>query len=155
MSKLVMQPSFRAVGQNPAEWETFEKPENKRQMYGSQVHKLAISNGKLCAAWRQWHAQTPRDLSPHSIDWDDFAQRPRALNHRATHLAEANTLGMSFPGWGCGTYSNVAEVREDLVDCALNNCDKSMLRERVSGFLTWRNKTQGIRIRVILAMADG
>ena len=37
MSKLVMQPSFRAVGQTHAEWQTFEKPENKRQMYGSQA----------------------------------------------------------------------------------------------------------------------
>ena len=36
MSKLVMQPSFRAVGQTHMEWQTFEKPENKRQMYGSQ-----------------------------------------------------------------------------------------------------------------------
>ena len=35
MSKLVMQPSFRAVGQTHAEWSTFEKPENKRRMYGS------------------------------------------------------------------------------------------------------------------------
>ena len=31
MSKLAMQPSFRAVGQK----QTFENPENKRQMYGS------------------------------------------------------------------------------------------------------------------------
>ena len=37
MSKLVMQPSFRAVGQTHAEWQTFEEPENKRQMYGSQA----------------------------------------------------------------------------------------------------------------------
>ena len=37
MSKLVMQPSFRAVGQTHAEWQTFEKPKNKRQMYGSQA----------------------------------------------------------------------------------------------------------------------
>ena len=32
-----MQPSFRAVGQTHAEWQTFEKPENKRQMYDSQA----------------------------------------------------------------------------------------------------------------------
>ena len=37
LSKLVRQPSFRAVGQTHAEWQTFEKPENKRQMYGSQA----------------------------------------------------------------------------------------------------------------------
>ena len=38
VSKLVTQPSFRAVGQTHAEWQTFEKPENKRQiMYGSQA----------------------------------------------------------------------------------------------------------------------
>ena len=33
--KLVKRPSFRAVGQTHAKWLTFEKPENKRQMYGS------------------------------------------------------------------------------------------------------------------------
>ena len=38
MSKLVIQPRFRAVGQTHAEWQTFEKLENKRQMYGSQVY---------------------------------------------------------------------------------------------------------------------
>ena len=38
MSKLVIQRSFRAVGQlTHVEWQTFEKPENKRQMYGSQA----------------------------------------------------------------------------------------------------------------------
>ena len=37
MSKLAMQPSFRAVGQTHAEWQTFEKLEYKREMYGSQV----------------------------------------------------------------------------------------------------------------------
>ena len=37
VSKLVMQPSFRAVGQTHVEWQTFEKPENKRQTYGSQA----------------------------------------------------------------------------------------------------------------------
>ena len=36
MSKLEIQPTFRAVGQNLAELQTFEKPENKREMYGSQ-----------------------------------------------------------------------------------------------------------------------
>ena len=37
MSKLVTQSSFKAVGQTNADWQTFEKPENKRQMYGSQA----------------------------------------------------------------------------------------------------------------------
>ena len=37
MSKLVIQPSFSAVGQTHVEWQTFEEAENKRQMYGSQV----------------------------------------------------------------------------------------------------------------------
>ena len=37
MSKLAMQPSFRAVGQTHAEWQTFEKLEYKREIYGSQV----------------------------------------------------------------------------------------------------------------------
>ena len=32
-----IQLSFRAVGQTHAEWQTFEKLENKRQMYGSQA----------------------------------------------------------------------------------------------------------------------
>ena len=36
MSKLVTQSSFGAVGQTHTEWQTFEKLENKRQMYGSQ-----------------------------------------------------------------------------------------------------------------------
>ena len=34
MSKLVTQPSFRAVGQTHAEWYTFENSENKRQIRG-------------------------------------------------------------------------------------------------------------------------
>ena len=37
MSKLVRQPSFRAVGQTHAKWQAFENLENKRQMYGSQA----------------------------------------------------------------------------------------------------------------------
>ena len=37
MLKLVIQTSFIAVDQTHAEWQTFEKPENKRQMYDSQV----------------------------------------------------------------------------------------------------------------------
>ena len=37
MSKLITQPHFRAVGQTQAEWQTFEKPKNKRQMYGTQA----------------------------------------------------------------------------------------------------------------------
>ena len=32
MSTLVIQPSFRALGQTQAKWQTFEKPENMRQM---------------------------------------------------------------------------------------------------------------------------
>ena len=36
MSTLVIQPSFRALGQKQAKWQTFEKPENMRQMCGSQ-----------------------------------------------------------------------------------------------------------------------
>ena len=34
--KLVIQPSFRAVAQTHSKWWTFEKPKNKRQMYGGQ-----------------------------------------------------------------------------------------------------------------------
>ena len=37
VSNLVIQPSFRAVGQKAAEWQTFEKPENKKQMHGSKA----------------------------------------------------------------------------------------------------------------------
>ena len=37
MSTLVIQPSFRALGQMQVKWQTFEKAENKRQMYGSQA----------------------------------------------------------------------------------------------------------------------
>ena len=40
LSKLVIPPSFRAVGQTHVEWQTFETPENKRQMYGSQACRL-------------------------------------------------------------------------------------------------------------------
>ena len=37
--KIRVQPSFRAVGQTHVKlkWQTFGKPENKRQMYGSQA----------------------------------------------------------------------------------------------------------------------
>ena len=37
MSNLVVRLGFWAVGQTHAKWQAFEKPENKRQMYGSQV----------------------------------------------------------------------------------------------------------------------
>ena len=37
MSKLVIQPSLRAVGQKHAECQTFEKSEGKCQMYGSKA----------------------------------------------------------------------------------------------------------------------
>ena len=37
LSKLVTQPSLRAVGQTHAEWQKLEKPENNRHMYGSQA----------------------------------------------------------------------------------------------------------------------
>ena len=37
MWKLALQPRFRAVGQTHANWQTFEKPENKRQMYSSEA----------------------------------------------------------------------------------------------------------------------
>ena len=37
MSTLVIQPSFRALGQMQVKWQTFENPENKRQMYGRQA----------------------------------------------------------------------------------------------------------------------
>ena len=37
MSTLVVQPSFRALGKMQVKWQTFEKPENKRQMYGRQA----------------------------------------------------------------------------------------------------------------------
>ena len=45
MSKLVTQPSFRAVGQTHVEWQTFEeeKTENKRQMYDSQSTHALLS----------------------------------------------------------------------------------------------------------------
>ena len=47
VSKLVMQPRFRAVGQTHVKWQTFEKPENKRQMYGSEStrHKFLLFSG--------------------------------------------------------------------------------------------------------------
>ena len=37
MSQLVTQPRFRKVGQTHATWQTFEKPNNKRQTYGSKA----------------------------------------------------------------------------------------------------------------------
>ena len=55
MSKLVIQPSFRAVDQTHAQWQIFEKLENKRQMYGSQGHVdvdeiqfMLISSRHIC-----------------------------------------------------------------------------------------------------------
>ena len=53
MSKLVMQPRFRAVDQTHAEWQTFEKLENKRQMYGSQACN-AIYNKNLFVCAKEW-----------------------------------------------------------------------------------------------------
>ena len=35
MSTLVIQPSFRALGQMQVKWQTFEKSENKRQVHPS------------------------------------------------------------------------------------------------------------------------
>ena len=48
MSKLVMQPSFRAVGQKAAEWQTFEKQENKRQMYSSGSCSFSRMGSFVC-----------------------------------------------------------------------------------------------------------
>ena len=50
MSKLAMQPSFRAVGQT-REMVDIEKPENKRQMYGSQS---TIDHSIVCMAVMQY-----------------------------------------------------------------------------------------------------
>ena len=45
MSTSVIQPSFRAVlGQTHAKWQALEKPENKRQMYGSQARVDCMDN---------------------------------------------------------------------------------------------------------------
>ena len=46
MSKLVIQPSFRAVGQTQAEWQIFEKTQNKRKKHGSQARD-ALSWGSF------------------------------------------------------------------------------------------------------------
>ena len=45
MSKLVLWLSFWAVGQTHVEWQAFEKPENKRQMYDCQA---------LMDLWKIW-----------------------------------------------------------------------------------------------------
>ena len=52
MSTLLIQPSFRALGQVQVKWQTFENPEKKRQMYGSQSTQaknkfMLISNGHI------------------------------------------------------------------------------------------------------------
>ena len=46
VSKLLIRPIFKAVGQPHVEWQTFEKSENKKQMYyGSQAsHACRITN---------------------------------------------------------------------------------------------------------------
>ena len=56
MSKLVMQPNFRAVGQTHTEWQTFEKPENKRQMCGSQQYLHKVYGINVLSAYRNsWY----------------------------------------------------------------------------------------------------
>ena len=40
MLTLVIQQSFRALGQMQVKWQTLEKPENKRQMYGTVWHEI-------------------------------------------------------------------------------------------------------------------
>ena len=44
VSKLiVIQPSFRVVGQTHAEWQRFKQPENKRQIFGSVLATIHLS----------------------------------------------------------------------------------------------------------------
>ena len=44
ISKLiVIQPSFRVVGQTHAEWQRFKQPENKRQIFGSALATIHLS----------------------------------------------------------------------------------------------------------------
>ena len=47
MSKLVMQPSFRAEGQTHVKWQTFEKPENKRNVWQSVYPSLTAIHSSL------------------------------------------------------------------------------------------------------------
>ena len=42
MSKLETQPSLRAVGQTHRQWQTFEKPKNKRQTYGVICFEIRV-----------------------------------------------------------------------------------------------------------------
>ena len=67
MLKLVTQPSFSAVGQTHAEWQTFEKPENKRPMpdchifvsifmyFSSSTQLYKCLTPSHCAVERNWH----------------------------------------------------------------------------------------------------
>ena len=63
MSTLVIQPSFRALGQMQVKWQTFEKAENKRQMYGSgstQVPLIFRSKSLMMASRKMmwWSTET-------------------------------------------------------------------------------------------------
>ena len=70
MSTLVTQPSFRALGQMQVKWQTFEKPENKRQMYGSQAwvdyHTFVTCDRMASEARKQSMSWMQTDYSKHT-----------------------------------------------------------------------------------------
>ena len=104
MSKLVMQPSFRAVNQTHAEWQTFEKPENNRNVWQSGmvdfyfcgIARLLICNSnnqnKSLLSWRI--------LGTMSEKWFMQRQLFRVFGLQLWNLALLLSLTCSFSWWG-------------------------------------------------------
>ena len=67
MSKLVMQPSFRAVGQTHTKWKTFEKPKNKRHMYGSRLTHARLPY--VCLLFSGFSNVYYSAWLPTTVDW--------------------------------------------------------------------------------------
>ena len=87
MPKLVMQPSFRAVGQTHAEWQTFEKLENKRQnvwqsgMHGQTDYHTFVSRKCYDPRAYTWDSGTAtNDLLFNNKDWPHSSLERQTLS---------------------------------------------------------------------------
>ena len=73
MSTLVIQPSFRALDQMQVKWQTFEKPENKRQMYGSQAWVDPLLYRQTAGCTKSFQSLVFVLTQLHFVQWSSFS----------------------------------------------------------------------------------
>ena len=75
--KWVMQPSFTTISSKPAKWETFEKPKNNTQMYGSLLFCFLFSELEMPAILRGF-LLSPTFMGQHVIDKKSTSSQARS-----------------------------------------------------------------------------